>query len=168
MAEQYAAAPDFTIDLATTYSAVLRTNHGDITVQFDAEGSPQTVNNWIFLAREGFYDGVIFHRVVPGFVIQGGDPTGTGRGGPGYQFRDELEGKGLYSRGTLAMANSGPNTNGSQFFICLDDVGLPHSYTIFGSVISGMDAVDAVADAPRSGEKPVADCVIQSVEITES
>ncbi len=168
MAEKYAAAPDFTIDLATSYSAVLHTNHGDITLQLDAERSPQAVNNWVFLARDGFYDGVIFHRVIPGFMIQGGDPTGTGRGGPGYRFPDELEGDGNYSRGTLAMANAGPNTNGSQFFICHEDAGLPHSYSIFGAVTSGMEAVDAIAAAPRSGEKPIDDCVIESVEITES
>ena len=167
MSDKYSSAPEFSIDLAKSHSAVLHTNHGDITVKFDAEGSPQAVNNWIFLARDGFYDGVIFHRVVPGFVVQGGDPTGTGRGGPGYQFRDELEGSGNYSRGILAMANSGPNTNGSQFFICLDDVGLPHAYTIFGSVTDGMDAVDAIAAAPRSGEKPVDDCIIESVDVTE-
>jgi cyclophilin family peptidyl-prolyl cis-trans isomerase len=92
---------------------------------------------------------VTFHRVVPGFVIQGGDPTGTGRGGPGYRFRDELDGDGKYGRGVLAMANAGPNTNGSQFFICLADVGLPHAYTIFGDVVTGMNAVDAVAALPR-------------------
>ena len=167
MASQYSAPPELTIDLGTTYSAVLHTNHGDVTIQFDAERSPQTVNNWLFLAREGFYDGVIFHRVVPGFVVQGGDPTGTGRGGPGYKFRDELEGSGSYSRGTVAMANAGPNTNGSQFFICLADVGLPHAYTIFGTVTDGMDAIDSIAGAPRSGERPLEDCVIQSIDITE-
>lgn len=168
MAKQYASAPELTIDLGTAYTAVLRTNHGDITIEFDAERSPQTVNNFVFLARDGFYDGVIFHRVVPGFVIQGGDPTGTGRGGPGYRFRDELEGDGGYGRGVVAMANAGPNTNGSQFFICLENVGLPHAYTIFGKVTDGMDAVDAIAAQPRSGEKPIEDCTIHSVEITES
>ncbi|MDH3499707.1 MAG: peptidylprolyl isomerase [Acidimicrobiia bacterium] len=168
MANQYESGPDLMIDLNTTYGAVLHTNHGDITIEFDAARSPITVNNWLFLAREGFYDGVIFHRVVPGFVIQGGDPTGSGRGGPGYKFRDELEGDGGYSRGTVAMANAGPNTNGSQFFVCLDNVGLPHAYTIFGEVTEGMDAVDAIAAAPRSGERPLDDCVITSVDITES
>ncbi len=167
MASQYDAAPEFSIDLANTYTAVLHTNHGDIVVQFDAENAPQSVNNWVFLPREGFYDGVIFHRVVPGFVVQGGDPTGTGMGGPGYKFRDELDGPGGYSRGTLAMANAGPNTNGSQFFICLEDVGLPHAYTVFGKVTDGMEAVDAIAAEPRSGEKPITDCVIQSVEVSE-
>ena len=167
MAQQYDAAPSIDIDLNTTYSAVLHTNHGDITVEFDAVNAPQTVNNWIFLARESFYDGVIFHRVVSDFVVQGGDPTGTGTGGPGYKFRDELDGPGGYSRGTLAMANAGPNTNGSQFFICLADVGLPNAYTVFGKVTDGMDAVDAIAAQPRSGEKPITDCTIESVDIIE-
>lgn len=167
LATQYDSAPDLTIDLNKSYGAILHTNHGDITIQFDAPAAPQTVNNFVFLARDGYYDGVIFHRVVPGFVVQGGDPTGTGRGGPGYKFRDELEGDGGYSRGTVAMANAGPNTNGSQFFICLADVGLPHAYTIFGKVTDGMEAVDAIAELPRQGEKPTTDAVIESVEITE-
>ncbi|NNL26938.1 MAG: peptidylprolyl isomerase [Acidimicrobiia bacterium] len=157
-----------TIDLSKTYRATLHTNKGDIELELDAARSPQAVNNFLFLAREGFYDGVIFHRVVPGFVIQGGDPTGTGSGGPGYKFRDELEGSGSYSRGTLAMANAGPNTNGSQFFICLADVGLPHAYTIFGEVTAGMEAVDAIAAEPRAGERPIEDCVIESVSLSES
>jgi cyclophilin family peptidyl-prolyl cis-trans isomerase len=156
-----------TIDLNSTYEAVLHTSHGDVTIEFDAARAPQTVNNFLFLAQDGYYDGVIFHRVVPGFVAQGGDPTGTGRGGPGYKFRDEIEGTGNYSRGTVAMANAGPNTNGSQFFICLADVGLPHAYTIFGRVISGMEAVDTIAELPRQGERPTSDAVIESVEINE-
>ena len=126
------------------------------------------MNNFVFLARDGFYDGVVFHRVIEGFMIQGGDPTGTGRGGPGYKFRDETEGSGSYSRGTVAMANAGPNTNGSQFFICHNDAGLPHSYTIFGKVTSGMDAVDAIATtATDHADRPHDDCVIQSVTISE-
>ena len=168
MSKQYADAPDLAIDLDKTYTATLQTTQGEITIEFRAAEAPLAVNNFVFLAREGFYDGVIFHRVVPGFVVQGGDPTGTGRGGPGYKFRDELDGDGKYGRGVLAMANAGPNTNGSQFFICLDNVGLPHSYTIFGDVTSGMDAVDAVAALPRAGEKPTVDAVIESVTITES
>ncbi|HEX2153427.1 MAG TPA: peptidylprolyl isomerase [Acidimicrobiia bacterium] len=168
MAKQYDKAPDLTIDLETSYSAKLETNQGDIVIELDAARSPVAVNNFVHLARDGYYDDVIFHRVVPGFVIQGGDPTGTGRGGPGYKFRDELEGAGDYSRGTVAMANAGPNTNGSQFFICLDDVGLPHSYTIFGQVAEGMEAVDAIAGLPLQGERPTEDAVIQSVEITEA
>ncbi len=163
MSTQYSAAPELTIDPAGSYSATLQTNPGDIEISLFADRAPQAVNNFLFLAGEGFYDGVIFHRVVSGFVVQGGDPTGTGTGGPGYKFGDELDGSGAYRRGTLAMANSGPNTNGSQFFICLDDVGLPHAYTIFGTVTSGMDAVDSIAAAPRRGERPRSDCVIERV-----
>jgi cyclophilin family peptidyl-prolyl cis-trans isomerase len=166
---QYDSQPEMTIDLAKAYSATLHTNHGDISIDFDAAKSPLTVNNFVFLARDGFYDGVIFHRVISGFMIQGGDPTGTGMGGPGYRFRDELEGSGRYERGTVAMANAGPNTNGSQFFICHDDVGLPHSYTIFGKVTSGMEAVDSIASTQTGAQdRPAEDCVINSVTITES
>ena len=165
---KYKSAPDFALDLAKSYTATLHTNHGDIEIQLAPDRSPSTVNNFVFLARDGFYDGVIFHRVVPGFVIQGGDPTGTGSGGPGYKFRDELEGPGSYSRGTVAMANAGPNTNGSQFFVCLDDVGLPHQYTIFGAVTSGMEAVDSIAGSDLRGEKPTTDCVIERVTVVES
>jgi cyclophilin family peptidyl-prolyl cis-trans isomerase len=163
VAKSYSGPPDLTVDPSASYSATLHTNQGDITIDLFADRSPQAVNNFLFLAQDGYYDGVIFHRVVPGFVVQGGDPTGSGRGGPGYQFSDELSGSGAYRRGTVAMANSGPNTNGSQFFICLDDVSLPHAYTIFGTVTSGMDAVDAIAAAPRSGERPKEDCVIASI-----
>jgi len=168
MANQYQSAPEVSIDLGKTYTATLDTNHGTITIEFDPVRSPTAVNNFVFLAREGFYDGVVFHRVVPGFVVQGGDPTGTGTGGPGYKFRDELEGSGNYVRGVVAMANAGPNTNGSQFFICLDNVGLPHAYTIFGTVTDGMEAVDSIAAAPRRGERPTEDCIINSVTINES
>ena len=168
MAKQYDAPPALEIDLAKSYSATLHTNHGDIEIQFDAAGSPQTVNNFVFLARDGFYDGVIFHRVISGFMVQGGDPTGTGRGGPGYKLRDELEGPGTYSRGTVAMANSGPNTNGSQFFIMHNDYGLPHSYSIFGKVTEGMDVVDAIAATPTDrSDRPNSDCTINRVTITE-
>jgi cyclophilin family peptidyl-prolyl cis-trans isomerase len=167
VAKQYDSPPDLTIDLDTSYTARLETSLGDVVIELDPVRAPLTVNNFVFLARDGFYDGVIFHRVVPGFVIQGGDPTGTGRGGPGYRFRDELEGEGRYSRGTVAMANAGPNTNGSQFFICLEDVGLPHAYTIFGRVTEGMETVDAIASLELDGERPVQDAVIRSVQITE-
>ncbi len=167
MAKKYEQAPELTIDLAKKYTALIDTNHGPITIELDPERSPQTVNNFVFLARDGFYDGVVFHRVVPGFVIQGGDPEGTGKGGPGYKFRDETEGSGSYHRGVVAMANAGPNTNGSQFFICLDDVGLPHSYTIFGEVTSGMEAVDSIAALPTRAERPSEDAVMSSVTITE-
>ena len=169
MATQYDAAPALTIDLNKSYTAKLETNHGDITVELDAVNAPQTVNNFVFLARDGFYDGVIFHRVIPGFVAQAGDPTGTGRGGPGYAFDDELNDPRPYTRGIVAMANSGPNTNGSQFFIVHEDVGLPYAYTIFGEVISGLDVVDAIAATPTEpGDRPTTDIVIESIAVEES
>lgn len=165
---QYPKAPGLTIDLDKAYRATLQTNHGDIAIDLFPAEAPRAVNSFLFLAGEGFYDGVTFHRVVPGFVIQGGDPTGTGRGGPGYRFRDELEGPGKYSRGTVAMANAGPNTNGSQFFICLGDLKLPHQYTIFGRVTSGMEAVDAIAALPTDPQdRPQQDAVIERVTIVE-
>jgi cyclophilin family peptidyl-prolyl cis-trans isomerase len=139
-----------------------------VTIALDPARAPLTVNNFVFLARQGFYDGVVFHRVVPGFVIQGGDPTGSGRGGPGYRFRDELDGPGSYARGTVAMANAGPNTNGSQFFVCLGDLGLPHAYTIFGEVSAGMEVVDSIAAIPTDRtDRPTEEVVIRSVTITE-
>lgn len=166
---QYDSQPEMVIDLDKTYSATLHTNHGDISIGFDAAKSPLTVNNFVFLARDGFYDGVIFHRVIKGFMIQGGDPTGTGMGGPGYRFRDELEGAGRYGRGTVAMANAGPNTNGSQFFIMHADYGLPHNYTIFGQVTDGLDVVDAIATTPTGAQdRPHEECVINSVTVSES
>lgn len=169
MTQQYDAPPALTIDLAKTYTATLDTNHGEIVIEFDAERSPNTVNNFVFLAREGYYDGVVFHRVIQNFMIQGGDPTGTGRGGPGYKFRDELEGDGRYSRGTVAMANAGPHTNGSQFFICHVDTSLPHSYTIFGKVTSGMETVDSIAaTATDHSDRPREDVLINKVTIGES
>ena len=167
--KQYDAPPELTIDLAKTYGATLHTSAGDITVEFYAADAPQAVNNFLFLAGEGFYDGVIFHRVIDGFMIQGGDPTGTGTGGPGYRFRDEVHDKTSYQRGTLAMANAGPNTNGSQFFICHQDVGLPNQYSIFGEVTDGMDVVDAIATAPTGAQDRPHDAVtIDSIEVTES
>ena len=169
MANQYPSPPDLTIDLDKGYTATLDTNHGEIIIELDPARSPQTVNNFVFLARDGYYDGVIFHRVIENFMIQGGDPTGTGTGGPGYKFRDEIKGPGSYSRGTVAMANAGPNTNGSQFFICHSDVGLPHSYTIFGKVTSGMEAVDSIATtATDRGDRPESEVVINKVTISES
>ena len=164
---QFDAAPDLAIDLDGDYSATLHTSLGDITVEFLAGEAPLAVNNFLFLAGQGFYDGVIFHRVISGFMIQGGDPTGTGRGGPGYQFRDELDGDGTYARGTMAMANAGPNTNGSQFFIMHRDYGLPHNYTIFGKVTAGIEVVDAIAglDTDHS-DRPREDAIIERVTLT--
>ena len=169
MTKQYDAAPDLSIDLSKTYQAVLHTSEGDITVELYAADAPQTVNNFLFLAGDGFYDDVIFHRVIPGFMVQGGDPTGTGRGGPGYQFRDETHSTTSYKRGTLAMANSGPNTNGSQFFIMHADYGLPNQYSIFGEVTDGLDVVDTIAAAATGAQdRPINPVTIDSVTITEA
>jgi cyclophilin family peptidyl-prolyl cis-trans isomerase len=149
--------------------ATIATTKGDIELEIDTGGAPKAATNFLDLAEKGFYDGVIFHRVVPGFVIQGGDPTGTGTGGPGYKFEDEPF-AGDYWRGTLAMANAGPNTNGSQFFICLADLSgrLPKNYTIFGQVMKGMDVVDAIAADPIGArDRPVDPVSMTSVKVTE-
>ena len=169
---QWESPPAMSIDTAKQYHATLRTTYGDITVQLHPSEVPATVNNFVFLARQGFYDGVRFHRIIRGFMVQSGDPTGTGRGGPGYRFADEPVTRD-YLRGTLAMANAGPNTNGSQFFIMHQDGGLPPAYTIFGLVTEGLDVLDAIANSPvglaPSGENslPIEEIVIQSIEITE-
>jgi cyclophilin family peptidyl-prolyl cis-trans isomerase len=156
------------IDPAKKYSAVIETSAGSLTAEFFAADAPKTVNNFVFLARDGYYDGVIFHRVISGFMVQGGDPTGTGRGGPGYKFNDEKVSR-PYSRGTLAMANSGPNTNGSQFFIMHADYGLPPNYTIFGKLTAGEDVVDKIATAPKnSQDRPNNPVTIDSITIKES
>lgn len=166
----YTRPPEMTIDPEKDYRATIHTNKGDISVKLYADDSPRTVNNFVFLARDGFYDGVIFHRIIEGFMIQGGDPTGTGTGGPGYRFEDEL-GKARehrYPRGTLAMANSGPNTNGSQFFIMHNDYGLPPQYNVFGKAVDGLDVVDDIATTPTDrGDRPVEDVVIETIDITE-
>ena len=170
-ARRYSAAPAMQIDPNKEYTATIKTNFGDIKVQLDAKNAPLTVNNFVFLAREGFYNGVIFHRIIKGFMIQGGDPTGTGRGGPGYQFADEPV-KGAYEIGSIAMANSGPNTNGSQFFICQGPqcTGLPKSYNLFGKVVEGMDVVNKIADVPTTGperSQPTQEVKITTIEISE-
>jgi cyclophilin family peptidyl-prolyl cis-trans isomerase len=161
--------PVMQIDTAKQYFAVLKTTKGDITIELNAKGTPITVNNFVSLAQADFYDKTIFHRVMKGFMIQGGDPMGTGRGGPGYRFDDEPF-TGEYTRGTVAMANAGPNTNGSQFFIMHADVPLEKNYVIFGRVVSGLDVVDAIASAPvtfANGEKssPVEPVVVSEVSI---
>ena len=122
------------------------TNKGALTIALDPIAAPKTVNNFVFLARWHYYDGVVFHRIIPGFMCQGGDPEGSGRGGPGYRFEDELPAPGRYEIGSMAMANAGPNTNGSQFFIVSgpDGVGLPPSYSLFGKVVKGLDVVKAI------------------------
>ena len=167
MSMQYSSPPELTIDTGKTYKAVITTTKGEIALDLFASEVPNTVNNFVFLAREGFYDNVIFHRVIPGFMIQGGDPTGTGMGGPGYRFNDEPVRR-PYVQGTLAMANAGPNTNGSQFFIMHADFALPPNYTIFGQATSGQDVVDAIATSPRgANDRPNEPTQILSVEITE-
>ena len=162
-----------TIDQNKEYTATIKTNYGDIVVQLFPKDAPITVNNFVFLARDGFYDGVKFHRVVKGFVIQSGDPTGTGSGGPGYEFDDETITRD-YIKGTLAMANAGPNTNGSQFFITLANLtySLTKDYTIFGLVTSGFDIVQQIGNVPVktvNGEtsSPTIDVHIETITITE-
>ncbi|MBA2497741.1 MAG: peptidylprolyl isomerase [Acidimicrobiia bacterium] len=140
-----ASPPPMQIDLDTTYVITFDTDPGEIVAELDPKLAPTTVNNFVALARDGFYDGLTFHRVVPGFVIQGGDPEGTGRGGPGYRFADEPV-QGEYVVGTLAMANAGPDSNGSQFFICIDDctTKLDKAYNLFGIVTSGVEIAQQV------------------------
>ena len=168
MAKQYAKAPELTIDTNKSYAATLETSAGAMTIDLLPGEAPATVNNFVFLAREGYYDDVIFHRVIEGFMIQGGDPTGTGTGGPGYKFADEPVGR-KYLRGTVAMANAGPDTNGSQFFIMHRDYPLPPSYTIFGTLRSGETVLDAIATAKTGpGDRPVDPVTIKSVAIEES
>jgi len=168
MAKQYPTAPEMVIDPAKTYTATIETSAGTMTAEFFAADAPNTVNNFVFLARDGYYEDVIFHRCIKGFMIQGGDPTGTGRGGPGYRFNDEPVSR-QYLRGTLAMANAGPNTNGSQFFIMHADYPLPPSYTIFGKLTSGEDVLDAIATAPTGAQdRPVNPVSISSVTISEA
>jgi peptidylprolyl isomerase len=175
MPQQYTDQPAMRIDPAKSYTGVLQTNKGTIEVEFFPEDAPTTVNNFVCLAEDGYFDGTPFHRIVKGFVIQGGDPTGTGSGGPGYKFADEPIARD-YERGTLAMANAGPNTNGSQFFVVLEDLRgkLPKNYTIFGRVTEGMDVVDAIANTPtrtgRSGENstPTESITLEKVTISES
>lgn len=166
--KQYSAAPPLTLDPQHKYSASIETSAGTMTAELFATEAPNTVNNFVFLAREGFYDGVIFHRVISGFMIQGGDPTGKGTGGPGYKFRDEPVSR-PYKRGILAMANSGPNTNGSQFFVMHADYRLPPSYTIFGQLTGGEDVLDKIASAQVGAQdRPLEPVSISKVTITES
>ncbi len=167
MAKSYSNPPQMSIDPQKRYSATIETSAGTLEAELFADDAPKTVNNFVFLARDGFYDGVIFHRVIRGFMIQGGDPTGTGRGGPGYKFEDEPV-KRPYSRGTLAMANAGPNTNGSQFFVMHADYGLPPSYTVFGKLTDGEDVVDKIANAATGAQdRPQEPVKIERITINE-
>ena len=183
--KEYISEPEMNIDLNKKYTAVMKSNMGDITVEFFTSDAPVTVNNFIKLSRDGYYNDVIFHRIISGFMIQGGDPSGTGYGGlideslglvngntgkhPGYKFEDELNNQIPYEKGILAMANSGPDTNGSQFFIMHVDYPLPYQYTIFGKVTDGLDIVDKIASVETAeGDRPVSDVVIESIEIKEN
>jgi peptidyl-prolyl cis-trans isomerase B (cyclophilin B) len=150
--------------------AIIQTNHGPIHVELYSDDAPKTVDNFVKLANDGFYDSVTFHRVIPDFMIQGGDPTGTGSGGPGYTFEDEFNHHKV-ERGALAMANAGPNTNGSQFFVVTTEAApwLDGKHTVFGRVTDGMDVVDKIAEQPRDGrDKPHEDVVIESVSVSDA
>ena len=171
---QYRSMPAMTIDPSKRYTATLQTSKGSFDVEFFPEDAPITVNNFVCLARDGYYDNTPFHRIIAGFMFQGGDPTGTGRGGPGYQFQDEPI-KRDYTAGTLAMANAGPNTNGSQFFVVLADQSgtLPKNYTIFGRVTGGQEVVEAIGATPvragATGERsvPTEPVTLEKVTIRE-
>lgn len=164
--------PAMQIDKTKQYVALFNTSEGDIEILLNASTTPVTVNNFVYLAKNKFYNNTIFHRVISGFMIQGGDPNGDGTGGPGYKFDDELF-DGSYTRGTIAMANSGPNTNGSQFFIMHKDYPLPKNYVIFGKTIKGLDVIDKIAGAPveqnafGENSSPVNPVVVKSITISE-
>ena len=174
--KQWSQIPETVIDVEKVYKFTIETTHGTLTGELHPKVAPITVNSFVFLAREGFFDGVAVHRVLKGFVLQTGDPTGTGSGGPGYRFHDEPV-VGEYEKGTLAMANSGPNTNGSQFFVVLGDLRnrLPKDYTIFGQVSEdGFEVLDSIADvevtAPSAGaekSRPVDKIFVEKVTIEE-
>ena len=168
--QKFDAAPPMIIDPAKNYSATMVTSKGTMEMVLDAAAAPVTVNSFVFLARWHYYDGIVFHRVIPGFVLQGGDPTGTGAGGPGYRFDDELPKPGRYELGSLAMANAGPNTNGSQFFVISgpDGMRLPPLYALFGKVVKGLDVVQAINDIGTASGRPNEQVVIESVTIHES
>ena len=169
----YDSMPEMNIDISKKYTAVIKTSMGDMSIEFFTEDAPMTVNNFINLSRDGYYDNVIFHRVISGFMIQGGAPSGTGHGEmgkyPGYKFEDELNNQRSYDKGILAMANAGPDTNGSQFFIMHVNYPLPYQYTIFGFVTDGLEVIDKIASVETGdGDKPVNDVVIETVEVKEN
>jgi cyclophilin family peptidyl-prolyl cis-trans isomerase len=166
---KFDSQPDMGIDPSKRYTATMETTLGTLVIALDAIKAPKTVNNFVFLALHHYYDGVIFHRIINGFMCQGGDPTGTGTGGPGYRFTDELPKPGQYEVGSVAMANAGPNTNGSQFFIVSgrSGVGLPPQYSLFGKLVKGLDVLENMqnVDTDRS-DRPREDVVINSVTIS--
>jgi cyclophilin family peptidyl-prolyl cis-trans isomerase len=176
-AKSWTEPPQMAIDPAKSYQAAIETSKGSFTIDLFAKDAPVTVNNFLFLAKQHFYDGIIFHRVIKDFMIQTGDPTGTGSGGPGYAIKDELHGPHKYEQGIVAMANAGPDTGGSQFFVCsgsCDHLNQIPNYAIFGKVSAGMDTVLSIADSPvttdpYSGQesRPVNNITINKITITE-
>ena len=169
MAKSYPKPPDMVIDQKKKYTATFKLAKGDVVVELFADKAPRTVNNFVFLARDGFYDGVMFHRVIADFMAQGGDPTGTGRGGPGYVFADEFHPALKHSKtGILSMANAGPNTNGSQFFITFSPT--PHldgRHSVFGQVVKGMDVLKSISERDPASARTPGD-VIKTIEIAET
>jgi len=168
--QQFDGPPPMCIDPSKRYSASMDTTKGTMTIALDPIAAPTTVNNFVFLARYHYFEGIVFHRIIPGFVLQGGDPTGTGRGGPGYQFADELPAPGRYELGSLAMANAGPNTNGSQFFVISGPQGvrLPPQYSLFGKVVSGLEVVSAIDAVGTGSGTPKERVEITSVTVNEA
>jgi len=166
--QQFSEPPEMGINPDHRYTATMQTSMGELVIALDPIRAPRTVNNFVFLALHHYFDGIIFHRIINGFVCQGGDPTGTGRGGPGYRFADELPKPGQYEIGSVAMANSGPDTNGSQFFLISgpSGIGLPPLYSLFGKIVKGLDVLDEMQRvATGHGDKPKRDVVIESVTI---
>ncbi|MDA8034445.1 MAG: peptidylprolyl isomerase [Actinomycetota bacterium] len=168
--QRFDGPPPMCIDLSKRYTATMATSKGELTIALDAFGAPRTVNNFVVLARYHYFDGIVFHRIIPGFVVQGGDPTGTGTGGPGYRFEDELPKPGRYEIGSVAMANAGPNTNGSQFFLISGAQGtrLPPQYSLFGKIVAGLDVLAALEAVGSASGKPSERVLIESVEIAEA
>jgi cyclophilin family peptidyl-prolyl cis-trans isomerase len=167
--QKFKEAPEMGIDPSKRYTATMDTTLGQLVIALDPIKAPKTVNNFVALALQHYYDGVVFHRIIKGFMCQGGDPEGSGRGGPGYKFADELPRPGQYEIGSLAMANAGPNTNGSQFFIVsgASGVGLPPLYSLFGKVVKGLEVVDAMQNvATDRSDRPLEPVVINSITIT--
>mgnify|MGYP003333785086 FL=1 len=167
--QKFTTPPEMGIDPTKRYTATMDTSMGTLVISLDPINAPKTTNNFVFLALNHYYDGIIFHRIIKGFVCQGGDPQGSGMGGPGYRFEDELPKPGKYAIGSLAMANAGPNTNGSQFFIISGQSGctLPPLYSLFGQVVKGLDVVEAMQNVETDGrDRPRTDVVINSVTIT--
>src|ERR1019366_8038869 len=168
--QRFDGPPPMVVDPAKRYTAEMVTSKGTMTIALDPIAAPKTVNNFVFLARYHYFEGITFHRVIPGFVLQGGDPEGTGHGGPGYRFEDELPKPGRYEIGSLAMANAGPDTNGSQFFVISgpDGMRLPPLYAHFGKAVKGLDVVSSIDAIGSPSGKPRESVTIESLTITET